>query len=148
MEEKVIEKLKAERGYIFENHEDDYLFDLIRDTMEATIEVYQEKQLKKLPFPGETTEQKICFSLLRMRNFFQAISHDRDFVVSYRKKIVENDNLLKAMKESFPKINFFIKVITDDLQKDSSVKPELLEQNQELTYHILDHYEQLSSKLK
>lgn len=148
MEEQVIKKLKAERGYIFENHEDDYLFDLIRDTMEATIEVYQEEQLKKLPFPGETTEQKICFSLLRMRNFFQAISHDRDFVVSYRKKIVENDNLLKAMKESFPKINFFIKVITDDLQKDSSVKPELLEQNQELTYHILDHYEQLSSKLK
>ena len=148
MEKQIIEILKTKKGYIFENHEDDYLFELIRDTMEATLEVYQEEQIKKLPFPGQTTEQKVCFSLLRMRNFFQAISHDRDFVLSYRKKIVENDNLLKAMKESFPKINFFIKVITEDLQSNPSVKPELLEQNQELTYHILDHYEQLSNKLK
>ena len=147
MEAQVIEKLKAEKGYIFEKHEDDYLFDLIRDTIDVSIEVYKAEQLKKIPFPGETMEQKVCFSLLRMRNFFQAIAHDRDFVVSYRKKIVENDELLKAMKESFPKINFFIKVITDDLQGDPKVKPELLEQNQELTYHILDHYEQLSSKL-
>lgn len=140
---KIIEKLKTEKGYIFEPIEDDYLFDLIKDT----IDVYKSEQLKNLPFPGDTLENKISFSLLRMRNFFQATAHDRDFIAEYRSKSIKNDVLNKAIKEAFPKINYFIKVITEDLQNDSNVKRDLLERNQEVTYQILDHYENLTNKI-
>jgi hypothetical protein len=147
MDQLIIEKLKTEKGYIFEHNEDDYLFDLIKDTIEVTVNVYKSEQLKKIPFRGNTIEDKISFSLLRMRNFFQAIAHDRDFIVEYRSKSIKNDKLNKAIKEAFPKINFFIKVITEDLQNDSTVKADLLERNQEVTYQILEHYEQLTNKI-
>jgi hypothetical protein len=147
MEAEVIEKLKKQRGYIFEPIEDDYLFDLIKDTVEATIEVYQAHEIERVPFRGETTEEKVCFSLLRMRNFFQAIRHDRDFILEYRKKIIDNDVLDKAIRESFPKINYFIKVITDDLENGTLVSRELLEKNQETTYCLLECYEELVKKI-
>jgi hypothetical protein len=147
MEAKVIEKLKKEKGYIFEAVEDDFLFDLIKDTIELTVEQYKEDQYKRVQFNGETDEEKVCFSLLRMRNFFQAIKHDKEFVMEYRKKVIGNDVLDKTIKEAFPKINHFIKIITNDLESSTFVSKEILERNQEMTYYLLDCYEELMKKV-
>ena len=146
MEAQVIEKLKA-KGYIFEDEEDNYLLDLIKDTVEATIEVYQAQEIERVPFDGNTTEEKVCFSLLRMRNFFQAIRHDRDFVLEYRKKIIGNDVLDKAIRESFPKINYFIKVITDDLENSPFPTKSEVARNEQLTYYLLECHEELMKKV-
>ena len=99
-----------------------------------------------------TSEEKkqiadnMALSLLRLRNLLKACKHDVDYIKEYQKYIEEKE-MVGAIKKAFPSISFLIKLLDTNLNTLQYSRPKLLAANEELTYKILEHYEEIIKEI-
>tara|TARA_R110000868_G_scaffold54673_5_gene170674 strand:- start:4661 stop:4963 length:303 start_codon:yes stop_codon:yes gene_type:complete len=88
----------------------------------------------------------MALSLLRLRNLLKACKHDVDYIKEYQ-NLIEEKEMVGAIKRAFPSISFLIKLLDKNLSTLQYSRPKLLEDNEELTYKILEHYEEIIKEI-
>lgn len=144
--DKLLIHLKTKYGWDLEQMTEEEL-KVVEDVANATLEVYKHEKQELFTFPkAKTTEEKVQYSLFRMKHLMEAASIDKKFLLEYG-KWDKGSKIEAAMRKSFPLIGAFIKLINDKIKSSPNITPEQLEMNDEMSYYILEVHEHLTKQV-